>query len=125
MLILAGFSLPASSLSPARTFLDFDKGIHAALFAVFGLLWMRALCPPDATEVWTALRRRGGQLLGTGVLFAGGTEVYQHLMPIRRMGDPYDALADGVGLLVGILLYGLFLRRRGAQSPVPSASQDS
>jgi VanZ family protein len=123
--ILGAFSLPATTLSPVRTLLGVDKLIHAALFGIFGLLWMRVLCPPETERVWTTLRWRGGQLFGVGVLFAGGTEVYQHLMPIRRTGDPYDALADGAGLLVGILLYGLFLRQRARQSAAASAPCDS
>jgi VanZ family protein len=123
--ILVAFSLPASALSPARTVLAFDKLIHAVLFGVFGCLWMRALCPPDTEAMWTTLRRRGGQLFGVGVLFAGGTEVYQHLMPIRRLGDPYDALADGLGLLVGILIYGLLVRWRRKQSSTASAPNDA
>lgn len=123
--ILGAFSLPASTLSPARSLLDFDKLIHAALFGIFGVLWMRVLCPPGTETVWATLRRRGGQLFGAGVLFAGGTEVYQHVMPIRRMGDPYDALADGTGLLAGIFLYGVLLHRRARRSSAASPPRDS
>jgi len=49
-------------------------------------------------------------------------------MPIRRMSDPYDALADAVGLLVGILLYGLLLRYgrvKSTQSSTASAPRES
>jgi uncharacterized membrane protein len=122
--ILGGLSLPPSSLSPAQTLLSFDKLIHAVLFGVFGLLWMRVLCPPDAAGE-ASLRWRGGQLLGMGVLFAGGTEVYQQIIPVRRMSDPYDALADAVGLLIGILLYGLLVRYGDADSSTASASRES
>jgi hypothetical protein len=120
--ILGGLSLPPSSLSPAQTLLSFDKLIHAVLFGGFGLLWMRVLCPPEAAGNGASLRWRGGQLLGMGVLFAGGTEVYQQIMPVRRMGDPYDALADAVGLLVGILLYSLLVRYGDAPSSADAAS---
>lgn len=126
--ILGGLSLPPSSLSPAQPILGFDKLIHAVLFGVFGLLWMRVLCPPETAEMWPSLRWRGGQLFGMGVLFAGGTEVYQHVIPVRRMSDPYDALADAVGLLIGILLYGLLIRYgyvQSAQSSTASASRES
>ena len=121
--ILGGLSLPPSSLSPVQTLLSFDKLIHAVLFGVFGLLWMRVLCPPDAAGA--ALRRRGGQLFAAGGLFAGGTEVYQHVIPVRRMSDPYDALADAVGLLIGILLYGLLVRYGDTESSTASASRGS
>ena len=121
--ILAGLSLPPSSLAPAQAVLSFDKLIHAVLFGVFGLLWMRVLCPPAVAGA--ALRRRGGQLFAAGVLFAGGTEVYQHVIPVRRMSDPYDALADAVGLLIGILLYGLLVRYGDTESSTASASRGS
>ena len=60
-----------------------------------------------------------------GVLFAGGTEVYQQIIPVRRMSDPYDALADAVGLLIGILLYGLLARYGYAESSTASAPRES
>ena len=123
--ILGGLSLPPSSLSPVQTLLSFDKLIHAVLFGVFGLLWMRVLCPPAVAGRGTVLRWRGGPLLGVGVLFAGGTEVYQHVIPVRRMSDPYDALADAVGLLIGILLYGLLVRYGDTESSTASASRGS
>mgnify|MGYP006424787343 CR=1 FL=1 len=121
--ILVGFSLPAASLSPVSAVLSFDKAIHFGLFAVFGGLWMRGLCPPGVRDGWARLRRRGVQLFVAGGLFAGGSEVYQHLMPIRRMPDPYDALANVTGLLVGILLSaGALARFRARRSSAEEAS---
>jgi VanZ family protein len=107
--IVVACSIPAASLSPIEPALSADKAIHFGLFAVFGGLWMRALCPPDAAG---PICRRGLYLLGAGSLFAVGTEVYQHLMPLQRRGDPYDALADGAGLLVAVVAYVLYLRSR-------------
>jgi hypothetical protein len=111
--IVAACSIPATSLSPIKPALSADKAIHFGLFAGFGLLWMRGLCPPGACA---SLRRHSLRLLGWGSLFAVGTEVYQHLMPIQRRGDPYDALADGGGLLVAVGLYALVVRRRADQT---------
>jgi len=111
--IVVACSIPAASLSPIKPALSADKVIHFGLFAGFGLLWMRALCPPDAA---TSLRRHSLRLLGWGSLFAIGTEVYQHLMPLQRRGDPYDALADGSGLLVAVGLYALVVRGRTESS---------
>jgi hypothetical protein len=121
--ILVGVSLPAASLSPVSAALSFDKAIHFGLFAVFGALWMRGLCPPASRGGWQRFRRRGLQLGGVGVLFAGGSEVYQQLMPIRRMADPYDAVADIAGLLAGILLYAMYMARVRAQRS--TAGQES
>jgi hypothetical protein len=109
--IVAACSIPATSLSTLGPALSADKAIHFGLFAIFGLLWMRALGPPGASP---ALRRRSLFLLGGGGLFAAGTEVYQHLMPLQRQGDPYDALANGAGLLAAVVAYALLVRSRAA-----------
>ena len=116
--IVIACSIPASSLSPIEPALSADKLIHFALFAVFGLLWMRAFCPPDAAA---SLRRHSLSLLGGGSLFAIGTEVYQHLLPIQRRGDPYDALADGGGLLVAVVVYALLVRSGDRSEPAQSS----
>jgi hypothetical protein len=108
--MIVGFSLPAASLSPVEAALGYDKAIHAALFFGFAVLWMRSVCPPGAQDA-AALRRCAVGMGVVGGLFAVGSEGYQHLLPIRRVADPYDALADGVGLLVGLLGYVLYARR--------------
>jgi hypothetical protein len=109
--IVVACSLPAASLSPIEPALSADKAAHFGLFAGFGALWMRALCPP-ASVTPARLRRQGGRLLIWGTLFAVGTEVYQHLLPLQRLGDPYDALADGGGLLLSVIAYALLVRSR-------------
>jgi hypothetical protein len=68
-----------------------DKVVHAALFAVVALTGRRAGVPP----AWLA-----GLLLAHAVL----SELLQHLVLPNRSGDPWDALADAVGVLVGMLL---------------------
>lgn len=107
--IVAACSIPAASLTPLGPALSADKVIHFGLFVVFGVLWMRALGPSPKEE--TALRRRALWVLGGGLLLAVGTEVYQHVLPLQRLGDPYDALANGAGLLVSVAGYHLLVRR--------------
>lgn len=115
--IVVACSIPAASLSPIKPALSADKLIHFGLFAVFGALWMRALCPPRASA---HLCRYSLYLLVGGSLFAIGTEIYQHILPIQRRGDPYDALADGGGLLLAVVVYALLVRSRSrAESAQP------
>ncbi len=104
--IVAACSIPAASLSPIGPALSADKAIHVGLFAIFGGLWMRALCPPSTTTL-AHLRQRGLRLLVWGSLFGAGIEVYQHILPLQRQGDPYDALANGSGLLLSVVAYAL------------------
>lgn len=113
--ILIGCSIPPSTLTPVGPALSFDKLIHFGLFAVFGVLWMGVLCPVRETtkrHLW----RQGAGLSLVGVLFAGATEVYQHLLPIRRMGDPYDALADSVGVVAGVATYAAYVHHSDGQT---------
>jgi hypothetical protein len=118
--IVLACSLPAASFAGVQPALGADKVVHVVLFAVFGGLWMRALCPPTPATTWGRVRRRGGRLLLVGVLFGVGSEVYQQVLPLRRMADPYDALADVLGLLFGILLYGAYVRWGARKEPSPS-----
>jgi len=102
--IVVACSLPPASFSGVQPGLGVDKVVHFGLFAGFGALWMRALCPPGGSAREKNRRRVVG-LLVVGGVFAVGAELYQHVLPIRRMADPYDAIANGGGLLAGILVY--------------------
>ena len=110
--IIFAMSIPTGDISSIQPELGFDKVIHVILFAGFGLLWLRGLCPPDEKELSRCFRRRGGVFFVVGVLFAVGTEVYQYLIPIRRMADPYDVTADLVGFVVAFLGYYVYCVRR-------------
>lgn len=120
--MLVAFSMPASSIPRVQAALGIDKLIHFGLFFGFGLLWMRALCPPSTATRPQQLRRYGLRLFGGGLGFAVASEVYQQLMPVRRFADPYDAVANSVGLAVGLLCYVVFVRW-GTHEPVSSTDQ--
>lgn len=120
--MVVAFSLPARSLSSVEPVLSYDKIAHAVLFAGFAGLWMRVLCPPESVSSEQTLIRGGLLLLGIGGGFAAGTEVYQHVLPLGRMGDPYDFLADGIGLLLGVGLYAWGVRRHRRSVASPDAN---
>lgn len=120
--IVVAFSLPARSLSSVEPVLSYDKIAHAVLFAGFAGLWMRVLCPPESVSSGQTLLRGGLLLVGVGGGFAAGTELYQHVLPLGRMGDPYDFLADGIGLLLGVGLYTWWVRRRLRSVATPDAN---
>ncbi len=100
--IVVSLSLPGESL-PDVPVLGFDKLVHVVLFAVFGWLWMAALEVP--------LRRRTWGVLAAGLLFAGLSEVYQGALIPGRIGDPYDAVANALGLGAAVFLYRYRLRK--------------
>ncbi len=95
---LVMFLMPAPEPSPAT---PDDKVVHALTFATLALsgLWARVPLVP-----------LGLGLLGYAVL----TETLQATLPIDRHGDPLDAAADAVGVLVvlGAALLVTRLRRR-------------
>jgi VanZ family protein len=81
-----------------------DKLVHAVLFFAFGLLWTRAVAPA----------RQARTIFVAGVLLAVGTELAQGSSLVDRDPDVLDALADVVGLVVGIASYRLAPRLSAA-----------
>jgi len=115
--ILVALSIPPPDLPVAPTTTGLDKVAHVVLFMGLGGLWMHALQPASGDTPRHA-RWRGAGLFLAGIFFAGLTELYQYVLPVQRLGDPFDALADVVGLFLAILAYITFRtvqhRRRAA-----------
>lgn len=89
--ILVACLLPADELPNLESLpLSSDKWVHLLLFLGFGVSWMVAA--PTRVRAITV----------GGILLALGTETGQRLLPINRSGDPYDALADLIGLAIGV-----------------------
>ena len=108
--IVVACLIPASSLSSVQPAVGIDKLVHVALFAGFGGLWMRALCPPEDAAERAVLWRWTVGVFAIGVGVAVGTEVLQQVAPVRRMGDPYDVLANLLGLSLAAGGYGYAMR---------------
>jgi VanZ family protein len=76
-----------------------DKVVHGTLFAALAVTGRLAGLRPLS--------------LGLGlVVYAGASEVLQSTLPLNRDGDVRDALADAVGVLVGLLVVALLDRNR-------------
>ena len=86
--VLAGCTIPGEALRSMYIFTP-DKLYHIAAFVGYALLWLRAGARPRT-------------VLATGLLFGVFIEVWQHTLPIGRSADPYDALADALGLVLGL-----------------------
>lgn len=99
VLILALCSIPGPEL-PDVDVLGIDKVGHFGMFFVGAFVWMRA---------WP---RSTARVLGAGLAFSILTEIYQGVMPfLGRSADPFDIVADALGLAVGLLLW-RWLRHR-------------
>jgi hypothetical protein len=77
---------------------NFDKVVHAGIFVVFSLLWVR---------VWSSPRQRLWAILG-GFGLAVLTELGQLVPAVGRDAEIADALTDCAGVLVGIAVAPLF-----------------
>jgi VanZ family protein len=82
--------------------LQLDKVVHVGIFAVFSVLWLRALPAGKKTFLLVGV---------AGLALAALTEVVQNVPIIQREGEVEDAAADFVGVLLG---FPVFLWLEGA-----------
>lgn len=68
-----------------------DKIVHAAVFAAVTVAGLRAGLSPVP-------------VLGLGLVHAAVSELLQHAVLPGRSGDPFDVVADVVGVALGALL---------------------
>lgn len=109
--IITALTIPAPGLPKIDPSLTLDKVAHVILFAGLAIFWMRALRPDDQSsqsERWAVPWRRTLIVAGGGIAFAVGSEFYQMLLPFKRTADPYDAIADVIGLILGLSAYLLY-----------------
>ena len=101
VLIVAACTVPGDQVPEVELrLISPDKAVHVAMFLGFGWLWIRA-----------GARTRA--VVAGGVALAFGIEAWQAVLPIGRFADPYDVVADLVGLAGGVA-GGLWHRARAA-----------
>ncbi len=98
LLILALCLMPGENI-PTASISHEDKLEHVVTFMLFGLLWMAASStakkrPWESIAVWA-----GGTAFGVLI------ELLQGWLTSDRHLDPADALADTIGLIIGIWGY--------------------
>ena len=76
--------------------LHLDKFVHAGIFTVFTVLWLRTRPAGKTRYLWILL---------AGTALAAITEVVQNLPIINREGEFEDAMADFAGVLFGFPLF--------------------
>lgn len=88
---------------PQVNIVGIDKVAHVILFAVFGILWLRTSANPTA--------RTAVSVVAFGIFFGIAIEIIQHLQNMGRMFDPFDAVADAVGVAVSVAIV-MYIRHR-------------
>lgn len=110
-IILLLMGIPGSRIPEIKGLWEWlkpDKVVHLLLFGVWAYLIIRQNSQqyrnnPRGFFVIAALM---------GVFFAALTEVLQELMFVNRSGSIYDFLANLVGLIFGLIIYGLINRKK-------------
>lgn len=106
LLILAISSIPDLS-SPAAKFGIIDKIAHIIEYGILGCLLAFARIPSRRAES----SGRIAAVIIMGVLFGCLDELYQSFIP-GRSTDPFDVMADALGVISGVLLWRTYRRRR-------------
>jgi hypothetical protein len=126
VVILALCWIPRSYLgtiehSPKPFFVpNFDKLVHLGIFAVFAILWMRvgssgrragsivpAAEPLEARVTKLEQYLHAWWVFVAGVALAVVTELGQEVPIVNRDANLADGLADSLGVLVGLLGFGV------------------
>ena len=93
LVILVLCSIPGPAV-PDVNVIGFDKIGHFGMFFIGAWIWMGAW--PNSTA----------RVLAAGLTFSAATEIYQGLLPVlSRSPDPFDVVADALGLIVGLGLW--------------------
>lgn len=118
--IITALTIPAPGLPKVDPSLTLDKVAHVILFTGLAIFWMRALRPSNSQSErmqWSIPWRRTLAVFGGGVAFAIGSEFYQMILPFKRTADPYDAVADIAGLMVGLVAYLVYRKTTAVPAP--------
>jgi VanZ family protein len=99
--IFAFSSIPSLSSGLGGWDLLLRKLAHVTEYAILGALLLRAT-------------RRPGLALGLATLYAASDEVHQHFVEGRHAAV-VDVLIDGIGALVGVLVWSRVATRREAR----------
>lgn len=89
--------------------LSFDKFVHASIFFVLQVLYMRGL---SLQEKFPALRKNYGlAALFFCIAYGGLLEVMQAYLFSERSGDVLDFIANSFGCIMGMMLFPALKKR--------------
>jgi len=106
LVIFIGSSFPGNSQVMKEIFL-YDKLLHLLEYSVFGFLISWAVLRADHL---THLGRKIGLILLIGWGYGALDEIHQHFVPARSM-DIHDFAADAIGIILGLGIYILLMKK--------------
>ncbi len=101
ILILIVSRIPGNYFPEYKLF-TFDKLLHIIEYSILGILGINSLRQISLTGIVLVI-------LG-GILFAGLDEFWQYFTP-GRFASRYDALADTIGIIIGVVISIIYLKR--------------
>jgi len=111
-LIFLLLAIPGSDLPQESSFLDIphsDKWVHGGIFALFVILWCRAV------RIWNPTRKlfRAFLLIAlAGIVFGYAMELVQKYFIPNRDYDLMDVVADAAGCLIGLIISLVVFRKK-------------
>lgn len=105
-------AIPGSDLPQESSFLDiphFDKWIHMGIFALFVILWCRAL------RIWHPAKKLFLNFILValaGIAFGYAMELVQKYFIPNRDYDLWDVVADAAGSLLGLAFSLIAFRKK-------------
>ena len=110
ILFLTG--LPGSVFPQTKPIFGLDKIIHTCMYAGFAFLCLWGYRQPYK-ERDDSYRKKALRLACLiSILYGGLTELMQETLIPSRTGSWYDFIADTIGTLLGISIFGLFFRKK-------------
>ena len=118
IMIFIQSSLPASDVIPDS--LNNDKLLHVLGYALMGALSMRAWLTGPVKNTGMVIMLS----IVTTVLYGLSDEFHQSFVPYRH-ADVFDVVADGVGGVIGTILYaiGVNLAGKAGNSPTKKSPE--
>ena len=110
ILFLTG--LPGSVFPRVKPVVGMDKVVHIAMYATFAFLCIWGYRKQYAANGKDYRIRALILTTVISIAYGGVTELMQEYLVPTRTGDWFDFLADSVGTLAGITLFGVFFRKK-------------
>ena len=106
IVILLLSSYPGNKITTPS--LHLDKIVHVLIYAILTILLLKA-----SYKQYTIINMRlkvNIFVILFGILYGGVMELLQHYVCIKRSGNLYDFTANGIGVIIGVLMFPLIVK---------------
>ena len=90
-----------------------DKILHFGMFAPLSFFIAWGIFKDQKTRVTAIIIS-----LAFGIIYAIATELLQYFVVTGRNGNIYDAIADVIGVILGLLLFHKIIKNKSIKNPI-------